>query len=281
MSGLVQLRQRIKAVQTIKKITHAMRIVSMSTHSRLRNRQQALKEYKETLFDLYTRVSESGSTSSNNKLDLAGNKSGKTLVIIVGSQKGLCGNFNNNLFAYVQKRLDKTASKIDIISVGKKTHDYLLFNNYEPLQTYDEFTTTHLSGITNALVTYILDHLDHYAEVHLYSMAPRTFFSQKSGITQIIPFAKPKAAVSQDEVIYHWEEPAPEILEYCTQELLATTVYEALLLSLVAEQAARFVAMDNSTRNASNLLDAMNLRYNKTRQSKITRELTDLIGGFE
>lgn len=283
MSGLVQLKQRIKAIQTIKKITHAMRIVSMSTHARLRNQQQALKEYKQALISMYATISNHvtlGIETPISTLTQPANK--KVLFIIVGSQKGLCGNFNNNLFNFVKQPLEHASVSYDIISVGKKTNDYLAANNLMSIISYDEFTSLQLSSLTTALVDYVLAHGADYSEVFLFSMTSQSFFNQKPHRTHLMPFEAPALqTIVTSSTEYRWEEEATnELATYCMHELLATKIYEALLTSLIAEQAARFIAMDNSTRNASNLLDAMTLRYNKTRQSKITRELTDLASSF-
>jgi F-type H+-transporting ATPase subunit gamma len=279
MSGLVQLKQRIKAIQTIKKITHAMRIVSMSTHARLRHQQHTLKEYKHALMTMYAAIKTKLDQSKSDTEQEIEQRKGPVLFIVVGSQKGLCGNFNNTLFNFVKGPLEHAAVPYDLISVGKKTNDYLASIAITPRLSYEEFTSTHLATVTASLVHNILDETQ-YSEVFLMSMSSQSFFNQKPHRTRLLPFEAPAVETQESAQEYRWETPAEELADYALRELLATQLYEALLASLIAEQAARFIAMDNSTRNAANLLDAMTLRYNKTRQAKITRELTDLASSF-
>lgn len=204
------------------------------------------------------------------------------LLILVGSQKGLCGNFNTELFAFFEKEIAHKSQQLSIIAVGKKAHDYARLGVGGVIKSFDEFSLVTLGQISRSITDYILTTSESYSSVQVYSNKSKSFFMQKPQTTTLIPFSF-EQKVSEHEAVhedYIWEQDSGEIMNFLVEKLLYMTVYELLFQSLIAEQAARFIAMDNSTRSASKLLDSTQLLYNKMRQSKITGELTDLIGGF-
>lgn len=281
MSKLVQMRQRIKAVETIKKITHAMRLISMSTHSRLRNKKAVLEEYKNELAALLNKIIISKDLQTK---DFGKNKDNqKKLIILVGSQKGLCGVFNNHLFSFFEQEIKKMdTDTFDFISIGKKAVDFLSDDFGSVIMHFNEFSFKTLPRITKTIVDFILSEKNFYSQVTVFSNWPKTFFAQKSQATPIFPFNIKKEEQPQKETAeeFLWEQPKEKLIEYLKKRHIYLELYTLLLQSLIAEQAARFVAMDSSTRNAKNVLEEMLLVYNKTRQANITRELTDLAGSF-
>ena len=280
MAQLIQMRQRIKAIETIKKITHAMRLIAMSTHLRLRTKKSHIDHYMHemsTLFYALYRTQEQWHHPLLNSPSLPGN----SLLILVGSQKGLCGNFNTELYAFFEQELVKhNRQQLQIITVGKKITEYVQ-KKYSIIKEFNEFNINTLQNITHALIAYILDPEQHYSSVTVYNNYSKTFFVQKPQRTTLIPLStttqqEPNALL----VDYIWEQPVDQIMDFLIKQILQNTLYYLLFQSLTAEQASRFIAMDNSTRNAGTLLDTMRLNYNKLRQGKITRELTDLAGSF-
>lgn len=274
----MQLRHRIKAVETIKKITHAMRIISMSTHARLRSQQATLQEYKKKIGSIYLLIQKKMEADSvASPVELSDHT--RTLLIIVSSQKGLCGNFNTNLFLFINYNYGDTLhdQTVDIITIGKKAHEYLP-KEKKPIRSYDELSIATIGTISTALTAYVSNTASDYSDISFLSNKSKTFFNQKPEKKTIIPFTPPITEISPLENVeeYRWEQSPQELFDLCKQQMLTATIHELLLQSLLAEQAARFIAMDNSTRNAGNILDGMKLRYNKTRQTRITRELTDL-----
>lgn len=121
MSQLIRMRQRIKAIKTIKKITHALRLISMSTHLRLRSKKNSLEYYKASLEKLFTQLEASASSKSHFLTQKNTSVSQPFLAMIVGSQKGLCGNFNSELFAFYEKETIPDLKRLTtFITIGKK-----------------------------------------------------------------------------------------------------------------------------------------------------------------
>ena len=282
MSQLIQMCNRIKAIETIRKITHAMRLISMSMHSRLKTKQEGMKLYTHEVVSLFKKIHAQTSDWSNDILYPLG-KLQKHLIIVIGSQKGLCGNFNSALFRLLDKELkDKDPSLYCIIPVGKKAVDFVMKKNIGTvLETHSQFSLTSLGAITKSLANEIVKNQP-YATVTFFSNELQNFFHQKPYKKNLIPFSSVEKLSLQEHEIepYVWEQSAHEVLDALAQQVIDSSIQQVLLESLLAEQAARFISMDGSTRNAKNLLETTQLAYNKARQAKITKELTELSESF-
>jgi F-type H+-transporting ATPase subunit gamma len=280
MAQLIQMRQRIKAVETIKKITHAMRLISMSTHTRLRSKQEPLKAYQRAINVLFKKIRIAVPTWHNSIL-YPDTKTLRPLIIIIGSQKGLCGNFNSTLFRLFETSVSASElAKTDVIAVGKKAVDYLKQKKTRSLTSYADFTPQTMTYISRQIADHLIHAKPHFSTVIVFSNKLKTFFVQKPQMTSIIPFDNPSTHVNEHETEFAWEQDPHEILDMLGWQALDASIQYLLFESLLAEQAARFISMDSSTRNAEKILEETILWYNKLRQAKITKELTELTGSF-
>lgn len=281
MAQLIQIRQRIKAIETIKKITHAMRLISMSSHTRLSNKKNAIEQYKTTTTDLLQNAYKAHPSWNSFILQPTKKINPRNLIILIGSQKGLCGNFNTMLFSFFEERmLHQLDKSFQGITVGKKAETFLAAKKgLSIMNHYVNLNSTTISTITSQLVNIIITAHPHFSSITIFSNVLKTFFAQQPQVTQLIPFITDPTN-DKKTFSYHWEQSPEIIFKYLTHEYLYARLYYLLYESLLAEQATRFIAMDNSTRNAEQLLDNMNLMYNKLRQTKITRELTELMTSF-
>ena len=284
MAQLIQMRQRIKAIDTIKKITHAMRLISMSNHSRLKGKGVPLTNYTTALHELFYTIKDQAPTWSNPILYPTAPVE-KTLVVLIGSQKGLCGSFNTSLFKHFEHSMtENQLHNVNYLAVGKKALEYLKTHPHTKkgvlLHSYPEFSSNSLFAIAHALMEEIVYTGKEYTNVTFISNATKTFFTQKPQAIQLIPFKSDHHETTESLQDYEWEQSPAEILDMLAIQCTQASIQNILFQSLLAEQAARFLSMDSSTRNAENLLEATELQYNKLRQAKITKELTELIGSF-
>jgi F-type H+-transporting ATPase subunit gamma len=283
MAQLTQLKHRIKAIETIKKITHAMRLISISTHARLKNKEAALQLYTSTLNTLYHTIKKEVPAWHHPTLNPAPHEGeSHPLIIIIGSEKGLCGSFNTMLFQFLRATLRTYKQKPDVMIVGRKTLDYIENVTIGPIiKTYTPLNMNTLSKTAEDIVHDIMNFPTPYTHITVVSNKFRSFFVQQPHITRLIPFdpVMPREHV-MDTADYIWEQNPEELLTMITQQCVQATVHTLLFHSLLSEQAARFLSMDSSTRSAEGLLEQNKLQYNKLRQAKITKELTELTGGF-
>jgi F-type H+-transporting ATPase subunit gamma len=303
MSQIIEMRSRIKTVDTIQKITHAMQLVAMSTHLRLRDKRLNIEEYHAAVSSLFLKMHRALPQWSHPALYPSATLEPHPLVIIVGSNKGLCGTFNTSLMYWATTYLSKQEWKhASMIVIGKKMNDYVssllkaVPFTTTIIQKWDELSADTIAGIV-AAVTGKLE-IPHYTEVVVLSTTPGGFFSQQQIATSLIPFHQ--APLWQEKVItpadqqlsvfdgtpkinepLAWDSDPAQLLTDTAYLYIRATFHMLLLQSLLAEQAARFVSMDTATRNAKNLQETMTLQFNKLRQWKITKELTELSSSFQ
>lgn len=278
MSQLIQLKQRIKAISAIKKITQTMRLISMSSHSKLKKQSDAIQQLKNEIRPLLCAIRQ----KHQNK-NIESSAKHKTLYIIFAAEKGLCGTFNNTMFAYFNKHLTAQAlENSHIISVGKKTASYLEQKNITPLFSFEKVLPNKLETVAQQLYEKVLELHHDYEKVVCFYSYPKSFFSQEAQSTVIAPIEPDPCEITDsinlDE--YEWPQNIEDVTVSLFHTLLKMNILLILTNSMLSEQSARFLSMDNATRSAEDLQKSMKLTFNKMRQAKITRELIELISSF-
>lgn len=279
MAQLIQMRQRIKAIETIKKITHAMRLISMSMHSRLRNKMPLLKNYKHEVSNLFDKIRFTSKQWTNPVMYPEEGSEENPLIIIVGSQKGLCGTFNIILFNEFEQTIKpEELKKAKIIAVGKRAVDYIQKKEVNLIKSYNDLTVRTITTISQDIVEEIVQAKVPYTSVRIASNELKTFFLQKPTITNLVPLEKEIEQDFTKELAddYIWEQKPNDLLDNLAPQYIGAHINYIIFESLLGEQAARFLSMDMANRNAKTLLEETQLQYNKIRQWKITKELTEL-----
>lgn len=306
MAELIHMRQRIKTVETIKKITHAMRLVSMSAHAKLGKQFAALNSYHNGIAELLNQINTIIRLRPHEAMVNVPkiHTAPRTLLIAVGSQKGLCGSFNSNLFYELNNYISKQNRGLQLITIGKKMVDFVQ-QSYQSLNTisFPNLTAAQAPAIAQTITERIIKQQHTFTSISLLSTVPKKFFIQQPRITPLLPLHPPSpfqgyGVIATPERLreggqfekttphtfsahdYLWEDDPAQLLKQLTKQYITSTIHKALIESLLAEQAARFVSMDSSTRNAEKILEATKLRYNKLRQAKITKELLELADTF-
>lgn len=277
------MRNRIQTIETIRKVTDVMRIISMSAHSRLKVKQEPLSEYLNALKNLLAKVQRATPSWSHEQLMPTGDNN-NPLIIIIGSQKGLCGAFNTQLSKILQEYISQNPSAhYRFSAVGKKPIEYLINNHPDKLIcSFPTITSRNFLTIAQELTDLIMTATPAYTSVTIISNLFKNFFVQKATITQMIPF-DPKHITTHSTPPtegYLWDETPNDILNTLAVQYIEAQFQHLIFQSLLSEHAARFLSMDNSTRNANTLLTDTKLEYNKIRQAKITTEITELSGNF-
>lgn len=284
MSQLIYIRRRIKAVQTIKKITNAMRLVSRALHSQMNQKRPFLKSYKESLQKVFQDYSDPDYLK-NSCFFPALNAEEKKLTIVLGSQKGLCGTYNSTIFYWLNNhKLFFKKDSHDLITLGKKAQEQAQTLKILPIKYIEELKFSTLEKVTQELLNFIINASPHYTQVTFVSNYSKTFFSHFHKETIIIPLttALNKPTSQENQLTdFVWLNNQQDLVNKFSLMYAKTMLQELLFEGLMSEQAARFIAMDNACRNANNLLDTMKLQYNKLRQTKITKELIELAGSFK
>jgi len=286
MAGIKELRLRIKSVGSIKQITRAMEMVASTKLRRFQDRAVASRPYSEEIAGLVSRLSSMLGDDVGDQPLFAPGAGDRTLVLLISSDRGLCGAFNTNLFRELEKWLaGRDVSKHDFFVYGRKGAQYLStrgrnvkrFITDPPMEEIDY----HNAALTGRMLTSEFAG-GAYKDVFIGYSA---FESMVKYVPQITPFLPltPDALGGDEEAQAEaiMEPDAKSIFESLVPRYLETRIYNALLESLTSEYASRRFAMKNATDAADDMQKALKGVYNKKRQEGITKELLDIVGGSE
>lgn len=276
--NLRQVRKKIKSVGNVKKITKAMQLVSAVKMKKSQAIALEGRPYREKLESMFLRVAAGVETSDHPLFNPGKNPSAKELVVLVSSDKGLCGAFNMNLF----RTLDKSSDfrKIDMIAIGKKG---VVFGAHMGSDVLADFSAKNPSIETTAIFDLITKYYlaGSYRKVWLVYNKFISTLRHESMMEQLLPISFEK--VNKDEKAHDYliEPDRKELFEQLLINFLEEKVRGALQNSEAAEHSARMIAMKNATDNATDVIYTLTLVGNNLRQQKITYELLDMITAKE
>ena len=290
MANLKELKNQIDSVRSTRKITQAMKMVAASKLRRAKESAESARPYSEKISKIMSSLAIS-MKDSDVALDLLlGNKDTSVHIIIaVTSDRGLCGGFNSSIVKAVKNKVKDLKEKnldFKIICLGKKGADILmgLFgDNVISSENINDKNSYTLSEDISALLVKKLDNKEFGTCSVIYNQF-------KSAISQIVTeqslipctIDSEEDENSQDgEINFEFEPDEKGILSELLPKNLSIQIYKAILESGAGEQGARMAAMDNATRNAGEMIDKLNLSYNRQRQAIITGELIEIISGAE
>ncbi|HXW86159.1 MAG TPA: FoF1 ATP synthase subunit gamma [Candidatus Bathyarchaeia archaeon] len=281
MSQLIQLKQRLFTIETIKKLTHALRLIAMSSHAQVKTEESHFAAYCTVITELFVRIKRAMPSWHHPIIAPETAQTTPKLIIIIGAQKGLCGSFNTTLFRYCLEKIDHTSVDYHYAAIGKKAVAFVTQQLKKPLVFSRAHLSTHTCGIVaQELCDFVLYNQKSYHDVSIVSNHAKTFFVQQPQQYQLLPVHIPPQISHTVPEEYLWEQDPHTIITILAREYLIANMSACLLTSLLAEHAARFISMDSATRNADNILEESRILYNKLRQAKITKELTELVGSF-
>lgn len=284
MSQLMHIRQKIKSIQTTKKITHAIRLSSMSRYGKLEKQEAQFTTYLHTVEKAFMKFAIPAMAEWQHPIIFPADKNNTTpLIIIAATNKGLCGSLNSNLFRYISIIMNiPEHQKPSFIAIGARANKFILENNFGPvIACYNDLKSESLAQVTTDILEKIFTAPEAFSSVTLYGNLGKSFFTQTPYHATLLPLVSSQPAqtqegdiTGQDDVI--WEQPMETVLELLAKQYLQSRFVHFLYHTLKAEHAARFLAMENSTTNAEKCLESLTLLFNKTRQALITREVAEL-----
>jgi len=282
MSGLKEIRNRISSVSSTMQITNAMKMVSAAKLKKAQDSITATLPYSNKLSELVKNISASIDSIDSNPLFIA-REVKNPLIIVITSNKGLCGGFNSNIIKEVYNISSEYGSnKPDLLTIGKKGNDILrkkfnVISSHNDL--YDEFSYLNVKSIASKIMQLYTD--EKYDEVILVYNHFKNAATQIITKEQFLPISENKddnISISGD---YIFEPNREKILEELIPKTLSIQLFKSISDSIAGEHGARMTAMHKATDNASELRDQLKLTYNKARQTAITNEILEIVGGAE
>ena len=287
MPNLSDLKNRIASVKSTRKITKAMQMVASAKLRRAQDAAQAGRPYAERFNAVMAGLAASVGSSDGGPKLLTGTGSDQThLLVVMTGERGLCGGFNSNIVKLARIAAQKLLAEgktVKVITVGKKGRDSLKREFADMLVDHVDLKDVKRVGYDNA--TAIAQNVLSRFDTGEFDVA-KIFFSEFGSIVnqvptelQVIP-AKFQSTI-EEGTVYDYEPSEEGILADLLPRAVATQIFTALLENAASEQGARMSAMDNATRNAGEMIDKLTIKYNRSRQAKITNELIEIISGAE
>jgi F-type H+-transporting ATPase subunit gamma len=286
MASLKAIRRRISSVRSTQQITRAMKLVAAA---RLRRAQEALQNaspYHQAL----VRVADSLFATERAALGPAENAKREALVVVIGSDRGLCGGYNANIMRAAEdeaRRAARDGMKVKFYAVGRKALDHLRRVGHEIAHQRINNPRLATFGLAQDLASRMLSEYraGGVSETGLIYSEFRSALSQRPIYERLLPVREEKPEEGADEtaapIDYLVEPSRAELVPVVLRGYLEDSIFLALLEAEASEQGARMTAMDSATNNAADMIERLTLEMNRARQATITTELMDIVGGAE
>ena len=295
MPSLKDIKTQINSVGSTKKITSAMKMVAASKLRRSQEKAEAARPYSSRLEEMLASLASSAASGEGIIKLLTGTGNDQNYIVVpVSADRGLCGGFNSSInretFKLV-KSLESDGKSVQLMPVGKKSRDF--FNRVMKDQITESFVDLNISNsgyesalkVSNKLQELYFD--SKFDKCIIVFNKFKSAISQEVTQQQLIPLDVSDSSEEENsdttaaKAIYDYEPDEETILKDLLPKNVSIQIFKVLLESDAGEHGARMAAMDNATRNAGEMIDSLTLKYNRTRQAFITKELIEIISGAE
>ncbi len=279
--SMKDIKRRIRSVSSTKQITKAMELVSSAKLRKARQKLEATRPYYQTLVRSIQDILSSTTGIKHPLLEKREIKN-KAFIVITGD-RGLAGGYNGNVVKLAESRIDNKENTI-ILVVGQKGRDYFKRRGYniagEFLNISEDPQYIDASSIGGLAVELYED--GKVDEVNVVFTGFKSAISQEPKILKLLPAESVNEENNQGSKTLIEYEPSPEeVLDYLIPKYIHSAIYGALIESSASEQGARRTAMEAATDNAEEMIEDLELRYNRARQASITQEISEIVGGAE
>jgi F-type H+-transporting ATPase subunit gamma len=283
MANLKEIRNRITSIGSTMQITRAMKMVSAAKLKKAQDAITAMRPYSSKLTELLQTL------SATLDSDVGGDYSDqrevkKALIVVVTSNRGLCGGFNSSIIKETVKNIkaNYTTESVDLLTIGKKGND-ILGKTYNVIENrndvFDNLNFDTMSEIAEKLMSLYVDGT--YDKIEIIYNRFKNAATQIATTEQFLPLQPMEGEASGTNSDYVFEPSKEEIVLALIPKSLKTQLYKSVRDSYAAEHGARMTAMHKATDNATDLRDELLLSYNKARQAAITNEILEIVGGAE
>ena len=287
MSGaLKEVRNRIKSVQGTQQITKAMKMVSAAKLRRAQDAILQMRPYAKKLQEMLSNIVSNAEGDIN--MALAKERPiQKVMIILITSDRGLCGGYNSNLIKLAKLDINQkyasqfAAGNVEILTIGKKGYDHFVKNQYNVIGEYrDIFIQLNFESVAEA-AKYAMDSFasGKVDAVDLVYSEFKNAGTQRFVSEPFLPVAKSEKKKGESQADFIFEPGKDVLIEELMPKILNTQLYKAILDANASEHGARMTAMDKATDNAQELLKELKISYNRARQAAITTELTEIVSG--
>ncbi len=264
-------------------ITKAMELVASSKFRRAKERAEAAEPFFNATYKLMAEIA-AEDPYFNSQFVRSPRDDGAELLLVIAGDRGLAGGFNANVFKLAQARIREIREKGGnplVIPIGQKAVDYFQHRDVKVLRSYDHVAEHASIYLGQDIAQLVLNTYKRHESVQSVSMVYTNYVSpivQEAQIISVIPLTGLKDGPPRPGAV-EYEPSAETVFEQLVPQYLSGMIYGAIVESFASEQAARRTAMENATDNATEMIDTLSLQYNRARQSAITQEITEIVGG--
>lgn len=281
-ANMKEIKGRIESIKSTSQITNAMNVVSSTKFKKFQALTLMTRSYAGAIERTLENVA--GSLKSVHHVLFDGKKEVKKVgVIVMASDRGLCGGFNSNTFKELEKLINKYKSdnvKVSVIAVGRKARDYCkrrrINVDAEYIQMIPETMLEKAKDISENIVQFYLDNI--YDEVYIIYSKFVSAIEFDLKLERLLPLERREASTNEE---YIFEPSIEGVLRSLLPKSLNIKIYQALLENTASEHSARMTAMKSASDNAKDIIEKLTLDYNRVRQSIITQEISEIVGGSE
>lgn len=283
--GARDIKRKIKSVSSTKQITKAMELVSTA---KLKKNREKMEIFRPFFYELLNSLSDimDSSISLKNLFDKR-NEINNSLIVVITSDRGLCGGFNTNAIKKAEAAA-QTKKNVKMVTVGRRATEYFKKRNYNVVKSYsgisEVITYSFVKALSHDIIKLYLDR--EVDEIDMVYTQMISAINQKATLMGLIPINLSEFA-TQEEIASAKKEvdtiqylpSLEEVIEELIPKYISSVIHGALIESAAAEHSARRNAMENASKNAQEMIDHLTLSFNQARQSAITQELTEIVGG--
>ena len=281
------VKLRIKSVQSTMQITKAMELVASSKLRRAKERSEKCRPYFDELYSTLVNIANSNTDFSS--IYAKDNVNEKVCYVVIAGDRGLAGGYNSNLFKCFEA--DAKGRAYSVLPIGKKAVEYFKHKNAEilteafgeiaPIAVADSFAISNLICEEYKKGAFGCVSLVYTEFINILSQVPHTVATLPLADIKLKKSEESETTPGGVKNIILYEPDSTEVFNTIVPEYLAGVIYGAICDSVASEQAARRTAMDAATSNAEEMIETLNLHYNRARQASITQEITEIVGGAE
>ena len=280
MANLKDIRNRIKSVKSIQKVTKAMKMVAAAKMRRAQERMEEARPYAKRLAEVINHLLPDVDRNFLPLLDIREIK--RVGYVVVSSDRGLAGSFNTSVLKTAQAEIEIIGKKnVDVFCIGKKARDHFKRRNYNIIESHVEFWNEQKFGNALAIGTGIITHFTqkYVDEIHVVYNEFVNVASQHVVSERLLPLVFES---DKKPIIDRLYEPnKDDLVKSLIPRHLNIQMWKYLLESYASEQAARMLAMENATGNAEDMIKELTLEFNKARQAAITKEMLEIVSSAE
>jgi F-type H+-transporting ATPase subunit gamma len=289
MASLKDIRNRIASVKNTQQITRAMKMVSAAKLRRAQNNILNMRPYSRKILSVIADIASTHRV--NHSLLSPSAHPRKTLLVVITSDRGLCGGFNGSVSKFAERFYKENRGKyevLDFLFIGRRGSEYFRRREIRGIDTITNLARDISYGLAAEVSERLLKSYSDggYDEIRLVYNEFKSAISQNLTVETLLPVDLTKGSLDQQEGARFskdliFEPPPEDIIEDLLHKHFSVQVYRCMSESIAAEHAARMTAMENATNNARDMISSLTLTYNKLRQASITRELIEICSGAE